>query len=259
MGGRVMFTSTKVDAALGIVTGVGLGAAVTTAIMQIATWGIVLGASVAVLGPLLIRARRIHNAKVLTTIQGILDAERLKLVEHLRIREEEFARESTDVRESESRKREEEERQRITALIEAWPLRRSVAIHHRYVPRVTKDGEVTMFLRATNYSPFAIALHSPQFTPYSGTSPATSTSTLPAQKRLDANGGTAELTVTGKFTSEIQPPLVRERGGNMIPRTHAEVFLDGKVTVERELDHAENKVGVVCESDGDWVKTVKIQ
>lgn len=142
----------------------------------------------------------------------------------------------------------DKEAEHFADLIARWSPRESVAIYTCHAPQVTSDRAVTMFLRAVNYSPFDVLLHSPQFRPYAGDTPPLTESTEPARVHLGANGGTAELRVTAILPGHVQAARDSFVG----------LHLNGSVVVERERDKVSEKVGVLAERGGDWVKWVRV-
>ena len=127
-----------------------------------------------------------------------------------------------------------------------WLPERCVAIHHWRAPSVTGAGKVEMFLRATNYSPFPVLLHSPGFFAHVNESSIEDSRAIPERLTLDPNGGSNKFTITSAM-----PPGIHLG-------QYAKVWLSGRVVVERMHDHVTANVHVVGESDGDWVKLVEV-
>jgi len=151
--------------------------------------------------------------------------------------------------------------QLVTALLEAWPLDRSVIAYRLCQPVVTRHGEVTVTIRAVNQSPHAITVHSPRFVPVSGLAEADEASIriTPIQKRLDPHGGLVDFVLIGTFSSGLAPGLGQNADGTVRERTLAHIFIRGSVTASRDVDQTEAKIHLLTdEGNGDLVQTVEV-
>lgn len=139
------------------------------------------------------------------------------------------------------------------ALTAAWPLSQSVVVYRICAPRVTTSGDVIVNLRAVNYSPFPVTLHSPAFIPVLGGTGAdpVSVRAQPVQALLESSSGYVDIEVLGRFARME----LTQHGDH----TFGYIFMRGHVTATREIDNAEAKIRLQNdEGRGDSAELIEV-
>lgn len=221
-----------------------LSGAVVAAVLSVFAWAAVLGGVGTALGVFAIRAQRARKAKVRGLIQDALEDQRRTHVDELQARVDGYGRERVALDAKHAQGLADDR----AAVLAAWPVRRSITIHHWHSPQVTRSGKITMHLHVINHSPYALRLHTPKFTPFADEIPSDAT-TEPTEALLAADGGAVDMIVVGMLP---QRAITADA-------THLKACMNGGIAVVRDLDGANERIGVTCAPGGDWVKSVEIK